>query len=133
MLEGALIPAAYHPNYMVVSQGNEKIRGLKIFPAIAVNKALNIVKRRKLFARVVAVQTIDDLRQQLAPRAHDVATRSQCWLAAAQVDARTVEDAKVVICRQARTRGSNCPQGCLIVLENNRAVEFDSAIAVQLT
>src|SRR6267378_5429425 len=25
LLEGALIPAAYHPNYMVVSKGNEKI------------------------------------------------------------------------------------------------------------
>src|ERR1700686_3884480 len=117
---------------MVVSEGNEEVRGLKIFPAIAVDKALNIVSRCKLLARVVAVQTIDNLRQKLAPAANDVAIRGQRWLAAAQVDARTVDDTKVVIRRQARARGSDCPQGRLIVVENNRAVEFDSPIAMQL-
>src|SRR5260370_23189538 len=118
---------------MVVSQGNEKIRGLKIFPALAVNKALNIVKRRKLFACVVTVETIHNLRQKLAPSANDVATRSQCWLAAAQVDARTLNDTQVVINRQVRAFSSDRPQSRLIVLENNRTVEFHSAIAVQFT
>src|SRR5260370_35665785 len=101
---------------MVVSQGNEKIRGLKIFPALAVNKALNIVKRRKLFACVVTVETIHNLRQKLAPSANDVATRSQCWLTAAQGDPRPVDDAKVVLSRQTRQPGRNCPPACLIVL-----------------
>src|SRR5216684_4216084 len=63
LLEGALIPAARDANDMVVAEGNEKVGGLKIFPATAVNKALNIVNRGKLLARVVAVQTIDNLRQ----------------------------------------------------------------------
>src|ERR1700688_1458341 len=73
LLECALIPAPHYADYFPAAASDVEIRELKILPASLPGKTFDVMDRRKLLARVVAVQAIDNLREHVAPPAKDLA------------------------------------------------------------